>query len=80
MTKSQIHKIFSFEPSKSLRSEIWNVMAKNRNKLISEVKFLKNVRPIEVVALKLRYGVELDEEELKLSSLPKYKDFLKQYN
>ncbi len=79
MTKTELFKKFIFEPEYKVRQQIWKVVAKNRNKTIDEIKYLKCVRPIEVVALKLIYGVNLSEDEKKLSVLPKYADFLKEY-
>ncbi len=79
MTKAKVYKLFHFEPEISLRKQIWEVVAKNRNKTINEIKYLKNIRPIEVVALKLIYGVNLNDNEEKLLLLSKYNDFLKEY-
>ncbi len=79
MTKSKLFREFSFESEQNVRKQIWAVVAKNRNKDINEVKYIKNVRPIEVVALKLFYGVALKESEEKLLDLPRFKKFLEEY-
>ncbi len=79
MTKTKLFKKFEFEPEQNLREQLWEIMADNRKKSVEEVKYLKNVRPIEVIALKIFYGVGLNEDEERLMMLSKKEDFLKKY-
>lgn len=61
-TKEELNRIFSKEPINVLRNTINEIMAENRKKPISVVKYKKTVRINEVRTLMDILGYEVEKE------------------
>ncbi len=58
MTKGKLFAELRFIPTQELREHTNKVIAENRKLPIEEVKYLKYLRPNEVIIVKEHFGVE----------------------